>query len=86
MADEKISGLPLAADLDGSELIELVQAGGNVQSTVNAVKLPYAYWSFAANGGAYPTNISKLYITTDDTVLLFNTWFVSDGSGGWLTK
>lgn len=37
MADLKISQLPAAAALTGSELIELVQSGGNVKSTAAAV-------------------------------------------------
>lgn len=37
MADLKISQLPAAAALTGSELVELVQSGGNVKSTIGAV-------------------------------------------------
>ena len=34
MADTKISQMPVAATLDGTEVIPLVQAGGNVQQTL----------------------------------------------------
>jgi hypothetical protein len=34
MADTKISAMPTAATLDGTELVPLVQAGGNVQQTL----------------------------------------------------
>lgn len=37
MADQKISAMPSAAALDGSELIPLVQSGANVQATVHTV-------------------------------------------------
>lgn len=37
MADQRISDLDPAATLDGAELIELVQAGVNVRSTVAAL-------------------------------------------------
>jgi hypothetical protein len=35
MADTKISAMPGAATLDGTEIVPLVQAGGNVQTTVS---------------------------------------------------
>lgn len=37
MADTKISAMPAAATLDGSEIVPLVQAGANVQDTVTNV-------------------------------------------------
>jgi len=38
MADKKISELPAAGAITGSELVPIVQSGGTVQSTVDAVK------------------------------------------------
>jgi hypothetical protein len=49
MANEKISQMPAAATLTGSELVELVQAGVNVQSTV-ATLASQAGGAFAGNG------------------------------------
>jgi hypothetical protein len=49
MANEKISQMPEAASLTGSELIELVQSGVNVQSTVSALAAA-ASGAFAGNG------------------------------------
>ena len=37
MADTKISAMPAAATLDGTEIIPLVQTGGNVQQTVENI-------------------------------------------------
>jgi hypothetical protein len=37
MADQKISQMPTAATLDGTEIVPLVQAGGNVQDTVTNI-------------------------------------------------
>lgn len=37
MANEKISQMPDAATLDGSELVPLVQSGDNVKTTVSAL-------------------------------------------------
>jgi len=38
MADQKISQLPAAATITGAELVELVQSGANVKSTVTAIR------------------------------------------------
>lgn len=37
MADQKISAMPSATTLDGSELVPLVQSGANVQATVHTI-------------------------------------------------
>lgn len=45
-----------------------------------------AGWSFTANAGAHPTDLTKRYYTTDDTVYPQGTEFWTNGSGGWFTK
>jgi hypothetical protein len=43
-------------------------------------------WDFTAEGGLHPVDLTKVYISTDDSVYPENTWFASDGVGGWYTK
>ena len=39
MADQKISAMPSANPLDGTELVPLVQTGLNVQATIDTLEL-----------------------------------------------
>jgi len=53
MADTKISAMPAATTLDGSEVVPLVQAGGNVQDTVTNIVTE----TIAVNPGSYRTTL-----------------------------
>jgi hypothetical protein len=73
----------------GTHLQNLVDSKLNKQDGV------FTRWNFATSGpaqepplgiGAYPTDLTKMYVAVDDSVLPANTWFVSDGAGGWLMK
>jgi hypothetical protein len=56
MADQKISAMPSAATLDGTELVPLVQGGVNVQTAVS-------------NVGGFYTNRIALFDSTTQTAL-----------------
>jgi hypothetical protein len=60
MADLKISQLPAAAALTGSELIELVQSGNNVQSTAGAIASSASPTTTLANQGIWWTTFPSI--------------------------
>lgn len=57
MADTEISAMPVSATLDGTEIVPLVQTGGNVQNTVSDV----------LDQGLAVTTLTEL--TTNDLIL-----------------
>ena len=71
MANIKISQLGAASTLMGTELIELVQGGTNVQSTISAIRLTASYaasasWaSSSISASYYPIQLPDI---TDDTI------------------
>jgi len=75
------TGQGVTASRNGSVLTVNITSGGGSSSAPTL-------WSFSAHSGSYPSDTSLLYvcIDTDEAVLPYNTWFFSDGSGGWLTK
>lgn len=73
MADQKISAMPAAATLDGTELVPLVQGGANVQATVNDII------EYKRNYGAFSSGVDQTGSTTVGTVITFNTTDVADG-------
>lgn len=85
-----IEGLTNADTLDGTEIVGLSQGGNARKATVSAVRSSslsaIVQWDFAAQGGLHPVDLTKVYISTDDSVYPENTWFASDGVGGWYTK
>lgn len=62
MADTKISAMPEAATLDGTEIVPLVQAGDNVQNTIFTV----VDETVATNPGAIRTTLELGTIATQD--------------------
>lgn len=53
MADTKISAMPAAATLDGTEIVPLVQAGANVQTTLSSFNaFARGYGSIYVAGGS----------------------------------
>lgn len=67
MADQKISAMPAASALDGTELIPLVQGGNNVRSTVNSVT------QFVTNRIALIRTTSLALVADTATVISFDT-------------
>lgn len=62
MPDTKISAMPAAATLDGTEIVPLVQAGGNVQDTVTN----FVTEAIAVNPASYRTTLGLGTIATQD--------------------
>lgn len=93
MARKKFTQLPAADALTGPEIVAIVQDGESRQTTVSAIATGGAFsfleWNFATSGaspGDYPTDLTKIYIAADDSVLMEGTWFASRSAGGWWTK
>lgn len=62
MADQKISAMPAAATLDGTEIVPLVQGGANVQDTVTALVTE----TIAVNPASYRATLGLGTIATQD--------------------
>lgn len=73
MADQKISAMPTAAALDGTELVPLVQSGANVQTTVASLN------QFAHNYGAFSDSTDQTGSVSAGTAMTFNTTDIADG-------
>lgn len=69
MADTKISAMPSAASLTGSELVPLVQSGANVQTTVNSLQT----FAYGANAAFQDTTTQTLSSVNTPAVISFNT-------------
>lgn len=73
MADQKISAMPSAATLTGSELVPLVQSGANVKATLDVLRgYDNAY-------GGFSDNTDQTGSVSAGTVMTFNTTDVADG-------
>lgn len=93
MARKKFTQLPAADALGGSEIVAIVQDGVSKRTTVSAIATggasSFLEWDFGTSGtnpGDYPTDESKIYITTDESVYPSGTWFAKRIDGGWWTK
>lgn len=73
MADQKISAMPNASTLTGSELVPLVQGGANVKSTLSALR------GFKTSYGAFSDNADQTGSLTAGTAMVFNVTDVADG-------
>lgn len=73
MADQKISAMPTAATLDGTELVPLVQSGANVKATVATLN------QFAHNYGAFSDTTDQTGNISAGTAMTFNTIDIADG-------
>lgn len=73
MADTKISAMPSASTLDGTELVPLVQSGVNVQTTLDDVKtfVNKAY-------GAWHSDQTQTASTTVGTAITYDVQDVTD--------
>ncbi len=86
---KKISELPAAGTITGTELVEIVQDGVNKQTTTSefgnsSTGISLVKWTFASHAGSFPTAIDTLYIAQDDHGSLgdadyvqANTWFIA---------
>lgn len=73
MADTKISAMPDASTLDGTEFVPLVQSGANVKATVADLN------AYAHAYGAFSDATDQTGSTTAGTAMTFNTVDVTDG-------
>lgn len=73
MADQKISAMPSAATLTGSELVPLVQSGANVQATIDDVK------AFKNAYGAFSDSSDQTGSVSTGTAMIFDATDIADG-------
>jgi hypothetical protein len=73
MADTKISAMPSAATLDGTELVPLVQGGVNVQATLNDVKT-FANKTY----GGWHSDVTQTGSISAGTAMTFDVQDVTD--------
>jgi len=73
MPDQKISAMPSAVALDGTELVPLVQSGANVQTTVASLN------QFSHNYGAFSDSTDQTGNISSGTAMTFNTIDIADG-------
>jgi hypothetical protein len=73
MADQKISAMPSATTLDGSELVPLVQSGANVQATLSTIR------AFDNAYGGFSDSTDQTGSVSAGTVMTLNTVDVADG-------
>lgn len=65
MASKKISQLPLATQVDGDDIIPLVQAGVSKKTTVDDILSSSTYLEFETNEDAVAAlGVGKLYKST----------------------
>ncbi len=70
MADTKISAMPNASTLDGTELVPLVQSGANVKATVEDIN------AVITNHGSFYSVLDQNYVAnTANAVIVENTAF-----------
>ena len=68
MADQKISAMPSAAPLDGTELIPLVQSGANVKATIDFIRAYDSAYGAFSDATDQTGNVSAGTAITFDTV------------------
>jgi hypothetical protein len=73
MADQKISAMPSALALDGTELVPLVQSGANVKATLATIR------AFDNAYGAFSDNTDQTGNIAAGTIVTMNTVDVADG-------
>jgi hypothetical protein len=73
MADQKISAMPTAATLDGTELVPLVQGGANVKATLDVLR------QYDASYGGFSSTLDQTGSISAGTVMTYNTVDISDG-------
>lgn len=90
---KKISELDTVPSIDGAESLEVVKNGVNYRATVSQVATggvtAFGEWNFATSGpspGDFPTDQTKIYIVTDDSVYPSGTWIGYTATTGWTAK
>lgn len=73
MADQKISAMPSASTLTGSEFVPLVQNGANVKTTLQSLR------AFDAAYGAFSDSTDQTGSISAGTVITFDATDVADG-------
>lgn len=73
MADQKISAMPSASTLDGTELVPLVQGGANVKATLDVLR------AYDSNYGAFSSTSDQTGSITSGTAMTFDGTDVADG-------
>ena len=73
MSDQKISAMPTAATLTGTELVPLVQSGANVKATLDSLR------NFDNAYGAFSSNVDQTGSISAGTAMTFNSVDVADG-------
>lgn len=73
MADQKISAMPSAATLTGSEVVPLVQSGANVKATLSSLK------AFKNAYGAFSDSTSQAGSVSAGTAMIFGSVDINDG-------
>lgn len=73
MADQKISAMPTASALTGTEVIPMVQSGANVKATLSALR------AFGAAYGGFSDATDQVGSVSAGTVITFDTIDVADG-------
>lgn len=73
MADQKISAMPSATTLDGSELVPLVQGGANVKATLSTIR------AFDNAYGGFSDATDQTGSVSAGTVMTLDTIDVADG-------
>jgi len=73
MADQKISAMPTASTLDGTELVPLVQGGANVKATLDVLR------QYDASYGGFSSTLDQTGSISAGTAITYNTVDISDG-------
>jgi len=73
MADQKISAMPTASALTGTEVIPMVQSGANVKATLSTLR------AFGAAYGGFSDATDQVGSVSAGTVITFDTIDVADG-------
>jgi len=78
MADQKISAMPSAATLDGTEVIPLVQSGANVKATIDVIRAYDSAYGAFSDTTDQTGNISAGTAITFDTVDVLDSIILAD--------
>jgi len=78
MSDQKISAMPSAATLDGTEVIPLVQSGANVKATIDVIRAYDSAYGAFSDTTDQTGNISAGTAITFDTVDVLDSIILAD--------
>ena len=80
MSDQKISAMPSAATLDGTEVIPLVQSGANVKATIDVIRAYDSAYGAFSDTTDQTGNISAGTAITFDTVDVLDSIILADNT------